>query len=88
MKKAQELIDKIEKSSLSDIEKEFLKVASYRHVVFNFQEIANFYTHSDLELQRLMEDNALIIIDYNDAISGGFVQLTKELQELTAENER
>jgi hypothetical protein len=85
--KAKELISEIEKSDLSEHEKQFLKLAAYRHVVFDFQQIANYYAHSEQAMQQIMENSALVIIDYEDAISGGFVQLTKELQALVAEND-
>jgi len=85
--KTKELIAEIEKSDLPEHEKQFLKIAAYRHVVFDFQQIANYYAHSEQPTQQLMENSAMIIIDYNDAISGGFVQLTKELQALVAEND-
>ena len=86
-KKANELLDHIEKSDIPEEIKLFLRLAAYRHIVFDFGKIANYYAHSNAEIQQLMENSAMIIIDYNDAISGGFVQLTKELQALVAEND-
>lgn len=83
--KTKQLINDINNSNITPEEKEFLRIAAYRHCVFNFQEIANFYAHSEKETQKLMEDNALVIIDYDDAIAGGFVMLTKELQALQDE---
>jgi hypothetical protein len=85
--KTKELLEEIKKSDLGEKEKAFLTVAAYRHTVFNFEQIANYYAHSEIESQNLMEQSALVIVDFDDAIAGGFVQLTKELQQLVADNE-
>lgn len=77
--KTDKLISDIECSSLSDDEKEFLKLAAQRHIVFNYQNIAEYYSHSDKSTQDLMENSALVIIDYNKAIELGFVKLTKDI---------
>ena len=81
--KLKELILNIEKSSVSEDEKNLLKMASYRHVSFDFEKIAEYYCHANKEMQELIEQNALVIIDINDAISNGFVEMTKELRELS-----
>jgi hypothetical protein len=86
-KKVNELLGQIEKADIPEDIKLFLRLGAYRHIVFDFGKIANYYAHSNVEIQQLMENSAMIIIDYNDAISGGFVQLTKELQALVAEND-
>jgi hypothetical protein len=44
--KCQKLLSDIDESDLPENEKVFLRAAAYRHVVFNFQEIANYYAHS------------------------------------------
>ena len=33
-------------------------------------------------MQELMEKSALVIIDFNDAIKNGFVELTKQFEEI------
>ena len=81
-KKTKELIKVIENSSLSTAEKEFLKKASERHIVFNYSKIADYYANSDKEVQELMEDSALVIIDYNKAIESGFVEMNKKIRSL------
>ena len=80
--KVKELIKKIGLSNIEKEEKEFLIKAAYRHTVFNYQSIADFYAHSNKEVQDLMEDSALVIIDFNKAIENGYVKLSKEVQEL------
>ena len=80
--KVKELIKKIGLSNIKKEEKDFLIKAAYRHTVFNYQSIADFYSHSNKELQELMEDSALVIIDFNKAIENGYVILNKKLQDV------
>jgi hypothetical protein len=75
------LLQAISKSAVSSQQKEFLKFAAARHIVFNYQQIAEFYAHADKELQQLMEDSALVIVDFNKAIEKGFVKLTDSIAE-------
>ena len=80
--KAMDLITTIQASKLTDKEKQFLMAAASRHIVFNYEKIANFYAHSSKECQELMEDSALVIIDFNKAIENGFVKLTEQINEM------
>jgi hypothetical protein len=80
------LIDEIESSNITDEEKQFLRLASCRHIVFDYSKIADFYSHSNKEMQDLMEKSALVIIDYNKAIEEGYVRLSKTLSELYSED--
>lgn len=83
--KAQELLDKIHSSSVDKEVKDFLKMAAYRHTVFNYEKIADFYSNADKETQELMEESALVIIDVDKAIENGFVKLTEELKKILNE---
>lgn len=83
--KAKRLIEKIERSDLKPEIKEFLKIASYRHVVFDYKNIAEFYSHADKDTQELFEDNLLVIIDYNKAIENGVINITADIAELADE---
>ena len=83
--KVRELINKINKSNLTEEEKVFLIKAAHRHTVFNYQNIADYYAHSNKEVQKLMEESALVIIDFNKAIENGYIKLSKEVQQLYAE---
>lgn len=83
-----ELVAKIEKSNLSKKEKAFLKDAATRHFEFNYQNIAEYYaSKASKEMQELMEDSALVIIDMDAAIAKGYVQLSKTVEELMAEQQ-
>ena len=79
VKKYNKLIEAIENSDISDDQKSFLKIAASRHVEFNYANIANYYAHSDIEIQKLMEDSALVVIDFDKAIQEGYVKLSSNI---------
>jgi hypothetical protein len=83
--KYRELIKAIDTSEIPESEKEFLKSAASRHIVFNYEQIAEYYAHSTDSTKKLMEDSALVIIDWGRAIELGYVQLSKKLAELYGE---
>ena len=85
--KTSELYSKIKKANLPDDVRGFLMAAASRHTVFNYELIAEFYAHQDRDVQELMEDSALVIIDYNKAIENGYVKLTKALMQLSGESD-
>lgn len=62
--------------------KEFLLLAATRHIRFDFEQIAEFYAHADPDTQQLMEDSALVIIDFDKAISGGYVKLSNAISKV------
>ena len=76
------LIGRIKDSKLPKEEKDFLLLAAGRHIVLNFEFIADYYAHSDKEMQELMEESALVIVDINKAITNGWVNLSKELSDI------
>ena len=80
--KADELMAEIDGEQIESDVKMFLKLAAMRHVVFDYGRIAEFYCHASAKVQRLMERSALIIIDFQDAIEGGYVQLRQDIREL------
>lgn len=65
----------IQKSNVRDDEKMFLIEAAKRHTVFNYEKIADYYAQSTPEMQKLMEQSALVIIDFNKAYENGYVKL-------------
>jgi ParB-like chromosome segregation protein Spo0J len=81
--KTEKLQARIEAADLPFDVKAFLHIAAERHTVFNFNQIAEFYAHSEADVQDLFEQSALVIIDFKRAIEEGFVQLSKELLELS-----
>lgn len=85
-KKYSELIRDIKNSSVLDEEKEFLMKAATRHLVFNYSKIADYYAHATPEMQKLMEQSALVIIDMDDAIANGYVKLNKVIKDIMRES--
>lgn len=79
--KTKRLIREIDRSSLPEAEKEFLRAAAWRHAVFHYERAADYYAHATPEMQRLMEQSALVIIDFDSAIERGFVRLCDEIRE-------
>jgi len=73
------LIAHINNANISDEEKRFLRFGATRHIIFNYGKIADYYAHASKEMQRLMEESALVIIDIDDAIANGYVKLSREI---------
>ena len=80
--KTNRLVTEIRNSNISDEEKEFLIRAAQRHLIFNYSKIADYYAHSNKEMQWLMEKSALVIIDFDKAIELGYVKLGQEIGNL------
>jgi len=78
--RAKSLIREIDEANIPENEKAFLRLAAYRHIVFNYELIANYYAHSSPNTQRLMESSALVIIDFDKAIELGFVRLCEDIK--------
>lgn len=79
--KTNELLDRIEEAELPDEVRRFLRAAAARHTVFDYEEIAEFYSHAPADVQALFEDSALVIIDFDAAVEKGFVKLVGELSD-------
>jgi hypothetical protein len=81
--KAKNLIDHIDNAEgVTEEEREFLRYASQRHIVFNFKCIADYYANANSTMQNLMEENALVIIDIKDAIKQGYIELVEEIDDV------
>lgn len=83
--KTKELLQRIKESDVPDDVKKFLRLGAYRHLRFNYSKIAEYYAQADKETQELMEDSALVIIDFEDAIAKGYVQLSEQVALLRGE---
>ena len=77
--KRNDLIEQIENYNIPEDVKNFLKLAAHRHIVFSYEKIAEYYAHAPKEVQELMEQSALVIIDFDKAIENGFVKMAKDL---------
>ncbi len=68
--------------SISEEEREFLKLAAMRHLVFDYHKIAEYYAAASPEMQGLMEDSALVIIDIEQAITNGYARLKTNILDM------
>ena len=82
--KAQALRKEIAGADLPADVAAFLNAAADRHTVFNFHRIADYYANAPANIQRLMENSALVIIDFDRAIELGFVTLSSRLGDLAS----
>lgn len=80
--KADELIQEVEAADIPEEVREFLIQGARRHNVFNYRNIAEYYAHAEPEVQKLFEKSALVIIDVNDAIANGYVQLATDITDI------
>ena len=81
-----QLCSEISRANISDEQKTFLKLAATRHIVFNYAKIADYYAHADSDMQKLMENSALVIIDIDDAIANGYVKLSANIKKIMEES--
>lgn len=77
--KSNRLIQEINNSELPEDEKQFLIQAARRHTVFNYEKIADYYSHATPEMQQFMERSALVVIDFNKAYAFGYINLAYDL---------
>ena len=80
------LLRDINNSNVTDEEKKFLRFAAARHLAFNYSLVADYYAHAEPEMQRLMEDSALVIIDIDDAIAKGYMRLSENIKQMLKES--
>lgn len=79
--KADALIAEIKQARIPADLRDFLIAAAERHTVFNYDKIAEFYAQSTGKIQGLFERSALVIIDFGDAIGGGYVKMCESIIE-------
>lgn len=80
--KYNDLLVQINRSKCTKEEKEFLRLAAARHIVFDYKKIAEYYAHASDEMQNFMEKSALVIIDYDKAIEYGYAKIKSEIDVL------
>jgi hypothetical protein len=85
--KYSKLVAEIEKAKIPLEVSEFLIAAATRHIVFNYQKIAEFYPHQTAKIQKLMESSALVIIDAQDAIANGYAIFARTMNDLLIQDD-
>jgi len=76
------LTQEIDASTAPEDVKQFLRLAADRHRQFDYEQIAEYYSHADPETKRLFEASALVICDFDNAIEQGYVQMTDTLRQI------
>lgn len=70
-------MDEIDKykseNKINEQQYKFLKLAASRFIVFNFENIAEYFCQTNADMQRIMQDLALVLIDYDDALKASVV---------------
>jgi len=84
--KVDALLAEIDAAEIPDDVRNVLRVCAYRHAVIDFELMAEYYAHAPKNVQELMENNALVIIDFDRAIANGFVKMTADLQAIYDKN--
>jgi cell division GTPase FtsZ len=87
LKKYKELRKEINSADISDEDKMFLNFAATRHIVFDYESVADYYTQASKTVQELMEKSGLVILDFNDAMENGYVEMTETLRDLREEDD-
>lgn len=87
-RKYNELIRHINQSNVSEKDKQFLRLAATRHIVFTYSKIADYYAHASKEMQELMEESALVIIDLDDAIANGYIKFSQTIEDIMVKTGR
>ena len=81
--KYEAVIDRINKSSLSDSQKKFLTLATSRFIRFRYEKIADYYcTIQSDEMKKFIEELHLVVVDYNNAIENGYFQFQEDYKHL------
>lgn len=85
--KFQALCKEIKEAHVAKDIEDFLIWAATRHIKFNYSKIADYYAEAPANIQKLMEDSALVIIDFNKAIELGYVRVSRELSTIQMEGD-
>lgn len=86
--KVEEIRAACEAGEISDSEAKFLEASASRHIALRFDKAADYYASASATMQKLMEDQALVIVDVDDAIRNGWVKMTSRVGELLDEDMR
>lgn len=79
--RADKLISKINALNIDKSIKEFLLKTATRLYEFRYDKIAEFYAHQDEQIKDVMEELALVIIDFKKGIEEGYIELNNFIEE-------
>lgn len=63
-------------------ERRVLEICAYRFARIDFSKMAEYYAQSGKAMQAAMEDNFLVLIDFNAARERGYIKMVEKLAEL------
>lgn len=68
---------------ITPVEAGFLIMGAYRHLKFNYAEIAEYYaSYANEKMQRLMERSCLVLLDVDDALAAEVVNARDFIEEV------
>ena len=79
LERMNEVLTKISTAKISKKERKILEVCAYRFAEIDFSKMTEYYCHATKAMQKAMEDDALVIIDYDKAREMGLVEMRKDL---------
>jgi len=79
-KKADKLIERINNLEIDENIKRFLLLSATRLYEFRYDLIAELYCHQDKETKNIMEDLALVLVDFKKAIEQGYIELNNFIE--------
>lgn len=74
----EELRERVAEADIPEDVRQFFHLAAHRHIVFDYENIAEWYAHQDPEVQAVAEALTLVIIDYDQAIEQGFIDFAED----------
>ena len=80
--KADNLLSKIDSANINDELKKILKFRASFFTDFNFQNIADYYHHSNNETKELFEALGMVVLAPKEALERGFIDISENIMEL------
>ena len=82
IKATEDLLSKIEVLKIDESLKNILRYRAAFFTDFNFQKIADYYSHSDNEVRSIFEDLGMVILAPKEAIKKGFINIAENIEEV------
>ena len=77
------VLERLEKrKGLTKEERRVFEICAYRFCKIDFSKMAEYYAQSEAPAQSAMEDNFLVLVDFNQARERGYIKMVEKLAEL------
>ena len=63
-----------QENKIDENQYKFLKLSATRFIVFNFENIAEYFCNANADMQKIMQELALVLIDYDDALKASIIE--------------